>query len=598
MSYMSSSPSPAGPGGMHIPAMELTGSSASDPPTAIQQAAIDLQSNSLTSLFSSIKEIERLRAENESLKHQLAMHGPLNDLMAVLLRYDKPIKRPEHFPHTVLWSFSDIHQDPEARPSSKNAARPPMHTCVRNADGTVVSSSAYNEVVKTVEMIYKSILEPCIYRDRGVAEVDPRPLSMIELRTRFPTEWSQAINELEEKHRPVSLCSRHWKAEHLFQQHIATVTSNRQRRLRQGNSNPTPHPKKGGIVYDDVSNILSGDSSSPLEPLEVPPAPAATPALPKPSESTGAVTSVISDNNKRVAVDAGLGVGVDSNHQDTSRKRARTDQISKHDAEAQISSTFNHTIQPDLEAAALLASSQVDISAAAVSPSLSNLLTLFTSKYSYIKNGAPLLRLLQQRDQLERTDPSKLHSASPDTLLFISQITNANPNDPTLDEDNSDGNWGHYQFTAGSLTISAVLVTWTSIGSASVACQLLAAALKTRRAAEQICLHRRKRPSSYLSDIYLELMVDKIHSLLLTQAGVQTPMAPSQQEPHAPQLEIEEPLGASNPSSTDPPSSPEVELACNRLAELNVEQLKSWIKDKNITTTSKLPRNPKKDATV
>jgi hypothetical protein len=92
---------------------------------------------------------------------------------------------------------------------------------------------------------------------------------------------------------------------------------------------------------------------------------------------------------------------------------------------------------------------------------------------------------------------------------FLERIESANPNAPDLLEDDMNGNWGHYQFTAGSMRCATVLQFWDEIGT-STACKLFAAALKTCKVARFVCFTRGIEVGSYLSDAYLQTLVESL----------------------------------------------------------------------------------------
>jgi len=92
---------------------------------------------------------------------------------------------------------------------------------------------------------------------------------------------------------------------------------------------------------------------------------------------------------------------------------------------------------------------------------------------------------------------------------FLERIESADPNDSNFSGDDINANWGHDQFTAGSMTCSTVLTSWDHIGVAT-ACKLIAAALKTCRAARHICFERGIEVESYLSDMYLQTLVESL----------------------------------------------------------------------------------------
>ncbi|KAF7965365.1 hypothetical protein HWV62_44117 [Athelia sp. TMB] len=93
----------------------------------------------------------------------------------------------------------------------------------------------------------------------------------------------------------------------------------------------------------------------------------------------------------------------------------------------------------------------------------------------------------------------------PEFLEFLEHIETADPQafNEIEDEDNLGSNWGHYQYTAGKLTLTSVIKAWASIGSPSYAIQLLAASLTTCNVARWLCLTHSVPPSCYLSDNYL-----------------------------------------------------------------------------------------------
>ena len=100
-----------------------------------------------------------------------------------------------------------------------------------------------------------------------------------------------------------------------------------------------------------------------------------------------------------------------------------------------------------------------------------------------------------------------------DTLLFLDHIKTADPNSSDLSEDNLNASWGHYQFTAGSQTISTVLTSWKSVRNTLIAWRLLSAALKTSKVAQHVCFEQAVESSSFLSNVYIQLLVNKLFDL-------------------------------------------------------------------------------------
>ncbi|KAI0039338.1 hypothetical protein FA95DRAFT_1504306 [Auriscalpium vulgare] len=148
----------------------------------------------------------------------------------------------------------------------------------------------------------------------------------------------------------------------------------------------------------------------------------------------------------------------------------------------------------------------IDITYIKVTPTVNSLLDIMTTEFP----SADAINLLQSM----KLDMSfGTGQASADALAFLARIENADPNDPELSEDDTDSCWGHQQFTAGALSLRKVLVSWGSIGSVAMACNLIAAAIKTCRAARHICFVRKQTPTSFLSDAFLQETVELLWAL-------------------------------------------------------------------------------------
>lgn len=140
----------------------------------------------------------------------------------------------------------------------------------------------------------------------------------------------------------------------------------------------------------------------------------------------------------------------------------------------------------------------------------------FAHDFPHIKIAQDLL------DCMETAPAFKSTTSSHDVLMFLARIDAANPNSVDISEDDNNTSWGHMQFTAGNLTCSSVLTSWASVGSCAIACNLLAAALKTCKIARHICFERNIKSSSYLSDVYLENVVEALWRLWTEAGGVRT----------------------------------------------------------------------------
>lgn len=115
-----------------------------------------------------------------------------------------------------------------------------------------------------------------------------------------------------------------------------------------------------------------------------------------------------------------------------------------------------------------------------------------------------LLDAMEANPDFCKGDPSS------QTTVFLSRIEAADPTSPDLSEEDDNASWGHYQFTAGSLTCTSTLTSWEAVGNTEVARKLIAAAIKTSKVARHICFVRRVNTDTYLSDIYLERIIETL----------------------------------------------------------------------------------------
>ncbi|KAF7964869.1 hypothetical protein HWV62_2087 [Athelia sp. TMB] len=137
----------------------------------------------------------------------------------------------------------------------------------------------------------------------------------------------------------------------------------------------------------------------------------------------------------------------------------------------------------------------------AVDPSCKNL----TNIVMLLQPPLECATLTNLLDALEANSMFATSDPSPEFLEFLERIETADPQafNETEDEDNLGSNWGHYQYTAGKLTLTSVIKTWASVGSPSYAIRLLAASLTTCNVARWLCRTHSVPPSCYLSDNYL-----------------------------------------------------------------------------------------------
>jgi hypothetical protein len=104
----------------------------------------------------------------------------------------------------------------------------------------------------------------------------------------------------------------------------------------------------------------------------------------------------------------------------------------------------------------------------------------------------------------------EVREPSDDVVALLDRLNTADPDALGVDDDDSNENWGHAQFTAGSLSIRSALVDWEAVGSTSTAFKLIAAAIRTCKVARALCAARGRSAKAYLADNYLEQLFEHL----------------------------------------------------------------------------------------
>ncbi|TFK16881.1 hypothetical protein FA15DRAFT_711330 [Coprinopsis marcescibilis] len=171
--------------------------------------------------------------------------------------------------------------------------------------------------------------------------------------------------------------------------------------------------------------------------------------------------------------------------------------------------------------------------------------------FPQLANTAALLDWLQHIFKHPGPNPPGVPDSK--VLEFVLRIEMADPNSPSLSEDDKDAGWGHY------------------IGDCATAYQLIAAALKTCWVVRFVCTERKLMDvKSYLSDMYLDLLIEQLWDLVkdLDVGG-------------RPKEAVRKPGGGTDGTG--------LEL----VQGLTIELLKAWIsKNPAIVYSSKCPKNP------
>ncbi|GBE78970.1 hypothetical protein SCP_0201670 [Sparassis crispa] len=158
------------------------------------------------------------------------------------------------------------------------------------------------------------------------------------------------------------------------------------------------------------------------------------------------------------------------------------------------------------------AKAAVDVSFINVDPSIENLIDMLSGSHTGLTSGFELLNAMKLKPAFGVGSPTL------EVIAFIERIENTDPNAPDLSEDDLGTAWGHYQFTAGSMTSSSVLTSWDSIGN-DAARRLIAAAMKTCKVARHVCFVNGIEANTYLSDTYLETTFEILWQLWKAAGG-------------------------------------------------------------------------------
>ncbi|EKM79260.1 hypothetical protein AGABI1DRAFT_91851 [Agaricus bisporus var. burnettii JB137-S8] len=141
-----------------------------------------------------------------------------------------------------------------------------------------------------------------------------------------------------------------------------------------------------------------------------------------------------------------------------------------------------------------------------------NLRDILQSEYGTITNAQQLLDAMEANPDFQHQEPS------PAVVNFVKRIEEACPSSE-LGEDERNEGWGHYQFTAGGVTCRSVLCDWKAVGNTTMARRLITAAIKTCKVARSWCELLGVQPKSYLSDTYLDILVNHLWDIWQAAGG-------------------------------------------------------------------------------
>ncbi|TEB22202.1 hypothetical protein FA13DRAFT_1921024 [Coprinellus micaceus] len=454
-------------------------------------------------------------------------------------------QRPADLPFEVLWNLEDCNEDDNACPGANNASRPPMTSALRTRTGDLITERKYSDIKADVASLCTANLHtlPDIDNSKGRKAAGPR--TRIWYACWYREELMRVVDELERMHPILALCSGHWKAEHLISNHLNSSNTVTKRRNEPKRSQPrrrqaaearkcrTRSGSRAGSHSPQRTDSGTNQNNSPKRPR---------------SDSTSKT-----NDNKRQRTDS---------HKDPANILGATFQLGgpsqerdkTHDPVASPESSPRappKPLSPQEQA-------RVDVGFIRVSPEPSNLKESLSTEFK-VSHGVELISSLEllQKSNLIQADPSA------DTLAYLKQLEDADPNMPDLSEDDDNEAWGHYQYRANGLTPALVLKDWTTIGNTTIAYRLLAASIRTSRVARYLVNVRKRKAQQYTSDAYIDIIVSKLWEIV-------SPMVAEQSKP------------AGSPSQTGEQLS-EVEKGRERLKPLHVPELKKWAQEHQIS---------------
>lgn len=126
----------------------------------------------------------------------------------------QPAIRPAHYPLSVLWSLNDTKSDEDVASSDGNMSRPAMSRVIRHPDGTDIDPGEYVAIKATAHAIVYDLNELAIPASKPHLKGMPRTARFYK--QHMVREWNRAVADAEDQQELLTLCSAHWKAEHIL----------------------------------------------------------------------------------------------------------------------------------------------------------------------------------------------------------------------------------------------------------------------------------------------------------------------------------------------------------------------------------------------
>ncbi|EGN97576.1 hypothetical protein SERLA73DRAFT_75241 [Serpula lacrymans var. lacrymans S7.3] len=368
----------------------------------------------------------------------------------------RSVPRPDQYPFEILWEFDDCKKDEDAGLTAQNPAQPAMERAVRHADGTMISSKEWTAIKATT-----------------------RKRSQNYYQSAYPAQWAAIIQEMEQQQPLLTLCSNHWKAEHVLGQML-----------------------RSSKLVDEVA-ISNNDEDATL--IAIPSGTGTGTGTGAEAQKQRRARSSVSETAKKqrpVSSTAPKAMSEVQMRMDNSS----SDTLMPPPTTGQFSVPIQKSLPPPsfLSVSSNKGSKKYNVDFIEVSSSILDLKTIITRNFDSNSFGINLFDAMELSTDFSPGPPSSL------MLEFIERIERADPNSPEFDEDDHGVSWGHHQFTSGSMTSSSVLTSWTAIGNCETARRLIAATIKTCKVARHICFQEKILSLTFLADNYLNNILKQI----------------------------------------------------------------------------------------
>ncbi|KAJ8690734.1 hypothetical protein PTI98_012138 [Pleurotus ostreatus] len=426
------------------------------------------------------------------------------------LRRPDALEKPSAIPDTVLWTFKSA-QDIGALAglSAKNHYRPSFHKALRDSKGKLLDPAVVKLIKRTASSLADRILA---IHPLDQVQVDVKQIREY-YRSKRPDLWYGSITVLETRHKEVALCSAHWKADHLIGQSITNARkAAKKAQTGEADSDDDEGSVHGTLKKRPARATTPLPSAPPLNALEGEAKGSAQAASWSPCQVTRRGRVQCHSAGRSPPSPAPTNEPIPS--VDVLSPTLSTPSVFTPSSFAPSSSMLQPPPPPPSSSVSSAPPSLAfpghnALSMIKTDDGYENLQrTIQSSQFQFPEALINLaVDLLAAMEQSPRHGGYSFPTTDVSTLLV--RVQTADPACMENEEDLQDS-WGHWQWTAGSLTIAGAITSWKSVGNTETARQLIAAALTTCKAARYLCIGMSRKPQSYLSDIYLDRIVSTL----------------------------------------------------------------------------------------